>query len=349
VFRATKNGDVEEFSPFSPTALAGIGDLPDTVADRSIVIALQRKPRGMTKERFRQRVVSPGASKIQDRIRLATDGIEDSLSDSFPHLPDELNDREQDTWEVLFAIADYAGGWWPDRARDAAKSQSVDAFDNTETLGQLLLADIQTVWSEDEHSVQTSVLLERLHGLEESPWGDWYGNPIKARFLAEKLKPYGVRSRQVKIDGRNLRGYRWDDLAPVFARYLDATSATSATSQSYQGVSGRYPSATETLPSESSTSVADEVADDSPVIPREVADVAQVAHHSDASAPIVEGWTGLVEQFETLGELVSFKIRNRAEATLNASELDGDAFEVGDSVKLSRTCRGCHRSSRDHW
>jgi hypothetical protein len=335
VFRSNKKGEIEEFSPFCPKALAGIGDLPDTVADRSIVIALQRKPRDVSKERFRQRFVAPGALELQDKIRVATSGIEDELSVSLPHLPDELNDREQDTWELLFAIADLAGGVWPHRARDSAKSLSVDAFDNTETLGQLLLADIREVWVDGDQGVQSSVLLERLHGVEESPWGDWYGNPIKARFLAEKLKPYGVRSKQVKLDGKNLRGYRWNDLAPVFARYLDATSATSATTQSYQGVPGRYPNATQTLPDGGSTLVADEVADENPRDTREVAEVAQVAHKYDVAIPVVKDWVGIVEQFERSNGSITFKIRGRTEVTKLLSEIVGDTFGLGDSVSIS--------------
>jgi len=285
VFRANRKGDVEEFSPFCPKALAGIGDLPDTVADRSIVVALQRKPRSVTKERFRQRFVAPDALDLHDRIRQATSGIEDTLSDAFPDLPDELNDREQDTWEVLFAIADLAGGGWPKRARKSSKSLSLDALDNTETIGQLLLADIREVWGKDEEVLASKVVLERLHLREESPWGDWYGNPIKARFLAEKLKPYGVRSKQAKIDGVNLRGYRLKDLIPVFERYLDATDATSATTQSYQGFPGRYPSATQTLPDGGSTLVAAEVAAEKSSGTKEATEVAEVAHKYNGSCP----------------------------------------------------------------
>lgn len=41
----------------------------------------------------------------------------DRLSYASPHLPDELDDRAQDCWEPLLAIADLAGGGWPVRAR----------------------------------------------------------------------------------------------------------------------------------------------------------------------------------------------------------------------------------------
>jgi hypothetical protein len=289
VFRSNKRGGIEEFSPFCPKALAGIGDLPDTVADRSIVIALQRKPRGVSKERFRQRIVAPGALQLQDKIRQATTGIEEALADAFPHLPDELNDREQDTWELLFAIADLASGVWPERARASATSLSVDAFDNTETIGQLLLADIKSNWHDDEIALPTKTILDRLYLLEESPWGDWFGREYNARDLAKALKPYGVHSKTVKIDGKTPRGYRLDDFYQAWSRYVGATNATSATIQVAQAVSLRNPSATRVQPSENDsqgfTEVADGLHTETPSGTGGVAQVAQVSQRYNGNCP----------------------------------------------------------------
>ncbi|HEY5011432.1 MAG TPA: hypothetical protein VIK61_01845, partial [Acidimicrobiia bacterium] len=60
VMRAAGKGTgVQRFSVFAPVALAGIGRLPDTVQDRSIVIRLKR--RGITEsvEKLRRREVEP--------------------------------------------------------------------------------------------------------------------------------------------------------------------------------------------------------------------------------------------------------------------------------------------------
>jgi len=64
------------------------------------------------------------------------------------------------------------------------------------------------------------LLLGLLHGIEESPWGDWYGRAIDARFLATRLKRFDVKSTKVKYLGVSLKGYRWESLAPVWDRYL---------------------------------------------------------------------------------------------------------------------------------
>ena len=80
-------------------------------------------------------------------------------------------------------------------------------------------------------------ILDALHKISEAPWGDYFGHPMNARDLARLLKPYGVTSADVKIDGVNKSGYRREHLHDPWTRYLppaqggSATSATSATAQ----------------------------------------------------------------------------------------------------------------------
>ena len=57
---------VEEFPAFCPVALAGIGDLPDTILDRSVVVAMKRRAPGEHVEPFRH---SPGIPWSADALR----------------------------------------------------------------------------------------------------------------------------------------------------------------------------------------------------------------------------------------------------------------------------------------
>ena len=224
---------VERFPVFAPIALAGIGSLPDTVEDRSIIIRLRRRAPNEHVERFRRRVVEPDAARLRDELAGWSAGVIEELKDLHPDLP-RLSDRAADVWEPLLAIADLAGGNWPDRARDAAITLSGAQPADDDTLGVRLLADVRTVMGARDR-VWTAELLEGLAALEESPWGDWYGKPLDARRLAKFLKPYGVRSREVRIGDRNAKGYVAEDLADPWSRYVptlagvSATSATSAT------------------------------------------------------------------------------------------------------------------------
>jgi hypothetical protein len=62
--------------------------------------------------------------------------------------------------------------------------------------------------------------LRRAAALAAQDQSGAYGKPLDARGLAERLKPYGVRSRQVRIGEASLKGYRRDDLWDVWSRYL---------------------------------------------------------------------------------------------------------------------------------
>lgn len=105
------------FSSFCPKALAGIGSLPWTLADRSLSIVLQRKMPGDVAERLRRRCVEGEAGDLQARMEAWAAACGDALATSEPDLPEELDDRGQDMVEPLLAIADAAGAGWPARAR----------------------------------------------------------------------------------------------------------------------------------------------------------------------------------------------------------------------------------------
>jgi hypothetical protein len=87
-----------------------------------------------------------------------------------------------------------------------------------------LLTDLRAVFGEHEKLFSENIL-ERLHAIEESPWGDLRGVPLNARRLAGLLRQYGVGSTQVRIGDKSNKGYRREDLFDAWARYLPSTPA----------------------------------------------------------------------------------------------------------------------------
>ncbi|MGI5164474.1 DUF3631 domain-containing protein [Spirillospora sp. CA-253888] len=232
---------------FAMAALAGIGAMPDTIADRAVIIAMRRRAPGERVEPFRTRRDAPPLTKLRQRLAKWTTGEIEALAGARPEMP--VEDRAADNWEPLIAIADAAGGTWPARARTACLALTSSATaDNS--AGVRLLADLRAVFADagDPDAMRGATLLERLAAIEEAPWADWYGKPFTARDLAKLLKPYGVASVDVKVDGRAVKGYRREHLTDAWRRYLPAVqpavhpesqglSATSATSATLQ-VSG---------------------------------------------------------------------------------------------------------------
>jgi hypothetical protein len=119
----------------------------------------------------------------------------------------------------LLAVADHAGGDWPDRARVSAVSLVSDSKRGTPSLGVLLLRDLRDI-SGDDDQLATETILDRLHNLDEAPWGDLRGNPLNPRGLARRLSPYEIKSKQVRIGDRTLKGYTRGDLWDAWQRYV---------------------------------------------------------------------------------------------------------------------------------
>jgi hypothetical protein len=219
------------YDAFGPKAIAGIGELPDTVADRAFRIRLERKSRNEEAERFRRRVAETEAEPLRGALEAWAETAIDLLAGARPALPAELDDRGQDAAEPLLAIAELAGGAWPERARRALVSLRAERDVEEESLGVRLLADCRAAFERDgAERLATAELLERLAADEEAPWAEWHGRPLTARGLARLLRPYGVRSKVVRIGEATPRGYERASFEDAWARYLPQNAPLSATS-----------------------------------------------------------------------------------------------------------------------
>jgi hypothetical protein len=222
-----------DFSAFCPVALAGIGGLPDTIEDRAIVLTLRRQAPDERCERFRFRLVAYEAGELQGCLASWGSAAVQKLADAWPALPDELDDRRQDCWELLLAIADLAGGSWPDRARAAAVALSGTAVVEEASRGIQLLGDIKGAFGKDSR-LPSKELVRRLCDLEEAEWGDDQER-LDVRRLAKWLKPFRIHPGDHKFDDKTLKGYEAVQFTDSWNRYLGATAATSATPKPSNG------------------------------------------------------------------------------------------------------------------
>jgi hypothetical protein len=210
-----------DLSTFGPKAIAGLESLPDTVASRSIVIRLKRKRRGEQVKRFRRREVQALAEPLYQALASLGEHHVDHLAAARPELPDELTDRQQDVWEPLLAIADTAGASWPERARRAALELSRRAEAADDSLGVHLLADCQRAFGATVDKLATKELISLLSEDEEAPWGTWHrGARISPRSLARLLTPFGLRSRNLRLDDEVVKGYLREQFEEAWDRYL---------------------------------------------------------------------------------------------------------------------------------
>jgi putative DNA primase/helicase len=225
------NINTKDFKVFCPKMFAGIGkSLPDTVADRSIPITLQRKTRDEAIQRFRRRKAKPGADPLRTELSNWVESILSRLRDAEPQLPDELTDRQQDAAEILLAIADEAGGDWPSAVRNAAVEIWKEVEDKDR--GVQILLDIRWIFDElglgKDKKIFTADLVGYLNQIETSPWPDWNnGKGITATALSKILKPFGVGPGSTRIGESTGKGYTVESFNNAFRRYLPVPSSVS--------------------------------------------------------------------------------------------------------------------------
>ncbi|CBJ37104.1 protein of unknown function [Ralstonia solanacearum CMR15] len=244
VWRSVAVGDDFEpkrFNVFGFKALAGINadKLAETITSRAVVAQMRRKMPHETAERLRHAEVDLFDTLRAKLARWADDNA-DAIRVARPDLPDVLGDRDQDNWEPLLAVADLAGGTWPSYAHGAALKLCDRGGEAAKSTGAELLADIQEVFETKRiERISSADLLAALCEDEERPWATWNrGKPITTRQLAKKLDEYGIKSVNLKISYEVRKGYRLEQFADAFSRYLSSPdlSATPLPLNSHAGL-----------------------------------------------------------------------------------------------------------------
>jgi putative DNA primase/helicase len=227
------DGDDHEprvFDVFAPVAVVMIGALPDTLADRSIEVAMERKGKGVTVERWRADRQAAFIPLRRRCVRWVNDHA-DVMRELDPSVPPSLGDREADNWRALLAVADAVGEGWPERARAAALSLSGHADKEDADRRTQVLDDIRTVFdTQSKQRIRSAELVAALVEMEERQYGEWRnGDALTKNGLARTLKPFRIRPKQIRFAGseQTQRGYERDMFVEAWSRYVAAPGGQS--------------------------------------------------------------------------------------------------------------------------
>jgi hypothetical protein len=148
-----------------------------------------------------------------------------------PKLPDALFNRLASNWRPLYAIAQMAGGEWPDRVQ--AAMEEAEKVEKTVPLKIRLLADIRKVFQEGawpDSRISSTTLGDKLCDDAEAGWAEAnHGKRITVHWLGNALRgfldPPGSQEWQ---EGRapnrtHVRGYELHQFQDAFLRYLPPT------------------------------------------------------------------------------------------------------------------------------
>lgn len=220
--------EVRGFRVFGPAVLCGIGALPGTLHDRSIVIRLERAKPGELRERFDSRRTQVEQELCRKLARWCADN-KSRLEVCDPVLPAGAFNRLADNWRPLFAIAELVGDDWPRRVAAAFVGMTRREDADAQGLGVMLLVDIRQAFAETSADrLFSRALVAVLIAMSDRPWPEAHrGKPITETWLARRLKSFGVHSRKLRLPGEAAKqGYYVEDFREVFQRYLPEMGET---------------------------------------------------------------------------------------------------------------------------
>lgn len=218
------------FSVWGAKALAGIGNLPDTIMSRAVVLTMRRKVAGEHAENLRH-ADREAFHLVKRQLARWAEDVGELFAESRPDVAG-LSNRTADNWEPLLALADLAGGDWPKLARLAA-IRLTGSEEEAPSINEELLRDIRAAFAHRRADKLSSTdLLSALCEDEESPWPTYNrGRPLTARQLSRRLSEFGVKPKVIRIGYETPRGYEIGQFQDAFTRYLAEGRNLSATTQ----------------------------------------------------------------------------------------------------------------------
>ncbi len=211
-----------KFSTWCAKVIAIIGSLPDTLADRSIVVSLRRKRSDEQVTPIRMEIEAEFLDLRRQCVRWAMDNIQ-ALTQSDPVIPDGLHNRVADNWRPLLAVAEQIGGRTVQRVHEAATRMADLDPTQRKHVAELLLEDVSDILSESKGSFITSdALVTALNQMEDRPYAELSsGRPMTKTKLAMILRPFGIAPTVARRRNTVVRGYHAAAFDEAIKRYVD--------------------------------------------------------------------------------------------------------------------------------
>jgi Protein of unknown function (DUF3631) len=205
---------LKRYSCWCPKVIAMIGEVPDTIGDRSIVVKMSRK---LTTETCAP-LAELDTEEIKAKcVRFALDAAP-FIAAAEKARVEGLNDRAADTFDPLYVIARLAGEGWEKKLQAAAIALA--ATDEVEKSGSGLLLDIVDLFFDSgRDKIFTRDLVARLRDGGMKSQSLKYSS-INEYQISKILRPYGIKPASVRIGAEVKNGYVGADFREALGRYV---------------------------------------------------------------------------------------------------------------------------------
>lgn len=235
--RVGKDG-VTEWPTYCPKAFVLIGDVFDTLRDRSIIMEMERvtSEQADSMKRFSYEMAKLEGEAIGEELKTLLTEKAESIMEAYNN--EELSfltDRDEEIWRPIFAVAKILDVETYN-TKTTSKTRSMKALavdlatektnterykpsaENEEKLAQeeygfKLLEDLLSIIPKGTKCISSSDAIEKLRSIDVAPWRKYGGNGLTLNNSAEPnsmsalLTPFGVSPKVVRNENKVMRGF----------------------------------------------------------------------------------------------------------------------------------------------
>lgn len=225
--------DVTQWPTYCPKVFVLIGDVYDTLRDRSIIVEMQR---GEPKTRFAYETAKADGEEIGQAIKcLVAENLE-KIQSCYSSMDIRfLTDRDSEIWRPIFALAQaIEPESIPELSRIAVdmateKTANVKRYGyvnqeeqerivEREEYAKRLLADMLKIVGNDK-AIPSAKCIFRLREIGIAPWRKYQGTGLDMTMLADLLGIYELRPKPCRIGENVFRGYTRKDILAAAKKY----------------------------------------------------------------------------------------------------------------------------------
>lgn len=229
---------VTEWPTYCPKAFVLIGDVFDTLRDRSIIVEMNRITPKEAEElkRFSFETAKAEGFEIAEELKKIMEDNKEKINEAYNS--EELSfltDRDEEIWRPIFAVAKILdSATYNQKTTNKTRSMKALAVDlatektnsdrytpnveneaklEQEEYGLRLLADLLSVMPKGVKGLSSVDALNKLRAIDVAPWRKYHGtgltlnNSAEPNSMSALLTPYGVVPKAVRIGTKVVRGF----------------------------------------------------------------------------------------------------------------------------------------------
>ena len=223
----TMGNKVIRFDTYCPKAFILIGDVYDTLRDRSILITMVRAE---ALKRFTIDAAVREGSELRTAAGKAINGHSDEIAAAFQDHAglNFLMDRDEEIWTPLFVLCSIFA---PERMKELARTAVDLSTEKTaEARRYTALKTSESSATDDEYSkrlltdlyglflaggfkaITTKDAIEQLKNLPTSPWRKYKGRGLTVHNMSAMLSRFGVNPVNIRIGNKVPKGYKAENV-----------------------------------------------------------------------------------------------------------------------------------------